>query len=294
MKSTERQAAAAGAAKRARPAVSKVRGGTDTTARPVVIVHGSMDRSTGFRRVSDELPDRTVIGYDRRGWGRSRPLGGAGVDHQAHVDDLREILAELSAPVVLGHSYGALVAMAAAAAEPSLVAGIVAVEPPVRWLPWWPAVDPWEETVRGAATEGGPERAARALLAELLGPASRLHLARTQPSDLAADGAALISEMTDPTVDVPRFDPLTFATPTVVAAGTRSAPHHREVARRLAELLPHGRFAEIAGAGHASHVTHPTEVARLIEELAAPPSMTTPTPTPTPTPTTAPTEEQPR
>ncbi|MGW1793133.1 alpha/beta fold hydrolase [Streptomyces tubercidicus] len=256
------------APERARPAVSKVRGGSsETTARPVVIVHGSMDRSTGFRRVSDHLPDRTVIGYDRRGWGRSRSLGGPDVDHQAHVDDLSAILAELAAPIVLGHSYGALVALAAAAADPSLVAGIVAIEPPVRWLPWWPADDPWEKTVRGAAAEGGPEQAARALLTELLGPASRLHLARAQPSDLAADGAALISEMTDPTVDVPRFDPLTFATPTVVAAGSRSAPHHVEVARRLAELLPHGRFAEISGAGHASHVSHPQEVARLTEQI---------------------------
>lgn len=252
---------------RARPAVSTVRGGSDTGARPVVIVHGSMDRSAAFRRVTDHLTDRTVLGYDRRGWGESRSLGGADVDHQVHVDDLGAILAELQAPIVLGHSYGALVAMAAAAADPSRVAGIVAVEPPVRWLPWWPADDPWERTVRSAAAEGGPEQATRALLAELLGPASRLHLARAQPSDLAADGAVLLSEMTDPTVDLPRFDPLTFPVPTVVVAGSRSATHHRDVARRLAELLPHGRFAEIPGAGHASHVSHPQELAQLVREI---------------------------
>lgn len=252
---------------RARPTVTTVGGEADPAARPVVIVHGSMDRSAAFRRVTDHLQGRTVLGYDRRGWGQSRSLGGADVDHQVHVDDLRAVLAELDTPVVLGHSYGALVAMAAAAAAPSLVAGIVAVEPPVRWLPWWPADDPWEQTVRRAAAEGGPEQATRALLTELLGPASRLHLARAQPSDLAADGVTLISEMTDPTVDLPRFDPLTFPTPTMVVAGSRSAPHHRDVARRLAELLPHGRFAEIPGAGHASHVSHPQELARLVQEI---------------------------
>ncbi|MFB8379405.1 alpha/beta fold hydrolase [Streptomyces rubiginosohelvolus] len=253
---------------RARPTVDTVGAdGVDAEARPVVIVHGSMDRSAAFRRVTEHLQDRTVLGYDRRGWGRSRSLGGADVDHQVHVDDLSAVLAELDAPIVLGHSYGALVAMAAAAAGPSLVAGIVAVEPPVRWLPWWPADDPWERTVRSAAAEGGPAQASRALLAELFGPAARLHLARALPSDLAADGASLISEMTDPTVDLPRFDPMTFPVPTVVAAGSRSAPHHREVARRLAELLPHGRFAEIPGAGHASHVSHPKELAQLVREI---------------------------
>jgi pimeloyl-ACP methyl ester carboxylesterase len=252
---------------RARPAVRTLAGGADSTARPVVIVHGSLDRSAAFRRVTDHLANRTVLGYDRRGWGESRSLGGSDVDHQAHVDDLRAVLAELDAPIVLGHSYGALVAMAAAAADPSRVTAIAAVEPPVRWLPWWPAEDPWERTVRSAAAEGGPEQATRTLLAELLGPASRLHLARAQPSDLAADGAALLSEMTDPTVDLPRFDPLTFPTPTLVVAGSRSATHHRDVARRLAELLPHGRFAEIPGAGHASHVSHPQELAQLVQEI---------------------------
>ncbi|MEU6994725.1 alpha/beta hydrolase [Streptomyces sp. NPDC046465] len=233
-----------------------------------MIVHGSMDRGDAFRRVVDHLEGRPALGYDRRGWGSSRALGGAGVDFQVHVRDLRTALADLDVPpIVLGHSYGALVAMAAAAADPSRVAGIVAVEPPVRWLPWWPADDPWERTVRAAAAEGGPEQATRAILAELLGPASRLHLARAQPADLAADGAALISEMTDPTVDAPSFDPLTFPVPTVVAAGSRSAAHHREVAERLAELLPHGRFAEITGAGHAAHVSHPQELARLVREI---------------------------
>ncbi|WP_306338741.1 alpha/beta fold hydrolase [Streptomyces sp. KL118A] len=253
---------------RARPLISTWGDGTATAARPVLIVHGSVDRSDTFRRVVDHLPGRPVLGYDRRGWGASRPLGGADVDFQEHVDDLRAALAESDVPpVVLGHSYGALVAMAAAAADPSRVAGIVAVEPPVRWLPWWPADDPWERTVRAAAAEGGPEQATRAMLTELLGPASRLHLARARPSDLAADGAALISEMTDPTVDAPAFDPLTFPLRTVVAAGSRSAAHHREVARRLAELLPHGRFAEISGAGHAAHVSHPQELAQLVHEI---------------------------
>ncbi|MFE9094259.1 alpha/beta fold hydrolase [Streptomyces sp. NPDC007264] len=231
-------------------------------------MHGSMDRSISFRRVADHLPGRPVVGYDRRGWGRSRSMGGPHVSLETHVDDLCAVLAELDSPsVVVGHSYGALAAMAAAAREPESTAGVVAFEPPVRWLPWWPAADPWEETVSRSSAEGGPEQAARAMLAETLGGAGRLLLARAQPADLAADGASLLAEMADPTVDVPFFDPLDFRTPTVVAAGSLSVPHHREVARRLADLLPHGQFVEIQDARHAAHVSHPQEFAHLIDRL---------------------------
>ncbi|BCJ55992.1 hypothetical protein Asp14428_74670 [Actinoplanes sp. NBRC 14428] len=103
------------------------------------------------------------------------------------------------------------------------------------------------------------------MLTEILGRAGRLALARARPADLAADGAALLAEMTDPAVDVPFFDPLDFPVRTVAAAGSLSVPHHREVARRLADLLPRGRFVEIADARHAAHVSHPLEFARLVE-----------------------------
>ncbi len=253
---------------RVRPAVSKVGGAVTATAGPVVFVHGSMDYSISFRRVVDHLPGRPVVAYDRRGWGRSRSMGGPNVSMATHVDDLCAVLAELdSPPVVVGHSFGALVALAAAARRPESTAGVVAFEPPVRWLPWWPAADPWEEMVSRSSADGGPEQAARAMLTEILGRAGRLVLARAEPADLAADGASLLAEMADPTVDVPFFDPLDFHTPTVVAAGSLSVPHHREVARRLADLLPRGRFVEIQDARHAAHTSHPQEFARLIDKL---------------------------
>ncbi|WP_406301638.1 alpha/beta hydrolase [Streptomyces sp. NBC_00885] len=253
---------------RVRPAVSKVGGAVPAAAGPVVFVHGSMDRSISFRRVVDYLPGRPIVGYDRRGWGRSRSMGGPNVSMATHVDDLCAVLAELDTPpVVVGHSYGALVALAAAARRPESTAGVVAFEPPVRWLPWWPATDPWEETVSRGAADGGPEQAARAMLTEILGRTGRLVLARAQPADLAADGASLLAEMADPTFSVPFFDPLDFHTPTVVAAGSLSVPHHREVARRLADLLPYGQFVEIQDARHGAHVSHPQEFAHLIDKL---------------------------
>lgn len=235
------------------------------TGGTVVLVHGSMDRARGFRRVAELLPDREVIGYDRRGWGSSRSLGTPAPDLPSHVDDLCAVLAGLpSPPVVAGHSYGGLVALAAAARHPALVRGLVVYEPPVRWLPWWPADDPWAAAVKRAAPDG-PARVAQAMAAAL-GPAGRLWLARRPPDQVAADGAALLAEMTDPSAGEPLFDPLALPVPTVTAAGSDSVPHHREVARRLADLLPHGRFRLIEGARHEAHVSHPGDFAGLVRE----------------------------
>ncbi|MFB4300570.1 alpha/beta fold hydrolase [Actinomadura sp. NTSP31] len=237
------------------------------TSGAVVFVHGSLDRARSFRRVAELLPEWDVVGYDRRGWGSSRSLGGPALRLETHVDDLCAVLAGFPAPpVVAGHSYGGLVALSAAARRPSLVCGLVVYEPPVRWLPWWPAHDPWAAAVREAGT-GSPDQAARALMEKALGPAGRLWLARRPADELAADGAALVTEMTDPSAGEPLFDPLTLPVPAVVAAGTESVAHHREVSRRLADLLPGGRFASIEGARHDVQASHPGDLAGLIREM---------------------------
>ena len=53
-----------------------------------VLVHGTMDRSAGMLRLSRRLDNQFhVLRYDRRGYGRSRDVGGKGTVEQ-HVSDL--------------------------------------------------------------------------------------------------------------------------------------------------------------------------------------------------------------
>ncbi|MEU4448482.1 alpha/beta hydrolase [Actinosynnema sp. NPDC050801] len=237
-----------------RPTVVKRAGGPDK----VVLVHGSLDRHISFRQVAAHLPDWTVVGYDRRGWGGSRALGDATTTLEDHVEDLTTILAAHPGAVVAGHSYGGLVALCAAARSPELVRAVVAYEPPVRWLPWWPPTAPWEQLVRDAEPHG-PAAVAEELLRAVTGrpPA-------TSRRQLEEDGAALVTEMGDHSLDTPLFDPVALDVPVVVGAGADTLPHHRETALHLAALAPAGRFREIAGAGHAAHVTHPAAFAELI------------------------------
>jgi len=245
-----------------RPTLKRVRNGTGAHG-TIIFVHGTMDTCAGFRRVAEHLPDWILLSYDRRGWGDSRRLGTPPPRLTDHVEDLSAVVARVETPILVGHSYGALIALCAAARAPERVRAVLAFEPPVRWLPWWPPEAPWERLVREHMAD--PAAAAAALLNEVAGaPVARMRRA----AELAADGAALITEMADPGLNTPMFDPLTLNVPTLVAAGEESLAHHIEVSVRLAELLPRGRYTAMAGAGHAAHARHPQEFAALVQEAA--------------------------
>lgn len=229
-----------------------------------MLVHGTMDNSASFRRVIEQLPHWNVVTYDRRGWGNSRHPRTAPTLAD-HVNDLLTA-SEWAGdrPVIAGHSYGGLIALTAAARRLGAFQALVAFEPAVRWLPWWPEEAPWERLVREARADA--QAAARNLLTEIVGaPLARLR----SSTELAEDGAALLTEMLDSSLDVPTFDPLALPTPAVIAAGERSLPHHIEVARRLSELLPRGCYAEFPNAGHAAHVTHPAHFADAVEQAGS-------------------------
>lgn len=95
---------------------------------PVVLVHGSM--STGRTTWQPQKP-LAEHGYrllvpDRRGYGQSPDVEGE--DFETDAEDVVEFLGE-SAHLV-GHSYGGLAAMLAAAERPGAVRTLALVEPP--------------------------------------------------------------------------------------------------------------------------------------------------------------------
>ncbi|GAA2693208.1 alpha/beta hydrolase [Streptomyces lunalinharesii] len=245
-----------------RPVVHTRRG---TGPETVLFVHGTMDHSGSFHRIAHHLPAWTAVGYDRRGWGTSRALATPQTALTDHLADLTTAVSTLPRPVVAGHSYGALVALATAAQHPQLIRAVVAFEPPLPWLPWWPDTAPWEQLVDDASHQG-PAAAARTLQQAVLGHPA----ARQSNEELAALGTALIREMTDPTVSQPAFDPATMTTPVLAVSGSRSLAHHQQTALHLSDLIPAGRHAHIDGAGHLAHVTHPQHFAALVQQAIAP------------------------
>jgi pimeloyl-ACP methyl ester carboxylesterase len=98
---------------------------------PVVLLTGAGDQTASWVLVRERLSESfRVIGYDRVGMGRTedrpgeRSLGG-------YVEELSGVLAavQITGPVLLvGHSFGGLIALAYAAANPGRVAGLVLVD----------------------------------------------------------------------------------------------------------------------------------------------------------------------
>src|SRR5262245_10980740 len=125
-----------------------------------------MDRSAGFAKVAHRLDGRyRVLRYDRRGYARSRGVGPP-YTCEAHVEDLLTLL-DGRAAIVVGHSYGGNVALAASVAAPEQVRAVGCYEVPLQWYPWWPG------TTAGMAAsakerDGGPEDAAEMFLRRML------------------------------------------------------------------------------------------------------------------------------
>jgi pimeloyl-ACP methyl ester carboxylesterase len=107
---------------------------------PLVLIHASLFRSEDWENVFPRLVTRyRTIAYDHRGHGKSERASDYSL--RAFADDLLHVLRDLAkAPAVLiGHSLGGLVALAAAAEAPELVAGLVLEDPPLAYGAPWPA-----------------------------------------------------------------------------------------------------------------------------------------------------------
>ncbi|KYG03986.1 hydrolase [Sorangium cellulosum] len=102
-------------------------------ALPVVLVHG-MVAHAGFWEapLAHASGRRRAVAVDLRGHGASEPPADADYAPSACAADVLAVLDALALPRValVGHSYGALAALAAAAAHPERVARLVLADPP--------------------------------------------------------------------------------------------------------------------------------------------------------------------
>lgn len=226
----------------------------------VVLVHGAMDRHTGFGRVRGVLMETChVVSYDRRGYAGSRHAEPAAAHLADHVEDLERVVAG-RACTLAGHSYGGDIALAFAERRPELVRSALVYEPPLAWLEWWPHHGTQPPQYRGL--EG--HEAAEAFLRNMIGNRRYEHLPPAVLEDVLQDGDALVRELTAIRLDPPPFDPRNIAVPVLVAYGEDTEERHRRGAAELAAELPAGSLHTIAGARHGAQQSHPFEFARLV------------------------------
>jgi pimeloyl-ACP methyl ester carboxylesterase len=230
----------------------------------VIVVHGSLDRSAGLLKLSRRLDDRFLVTrYDRRGYGRSRPHHGP-FTIGAQVDDLVEVI-ESTTPgtgvptVVIGHSYGGNVALAAADRHPHRIDAVVTYETPLSWLEWWGGTAGGD----AVAWRHDPEEAAERFMRRLIGDERWERLPASSRDARRAEGFAMVDELTDLRAQPP-WHADRIGVPVLCLYGEHGRPHHQRGARELVAMLPDARLAMVEGAHHFGPNTHPDETAELV------------------------------
>jgi len=218
-----------------------------------------MDRHTSYARIRSRLMDTChVVSYDRRGYALSRDAEQHGGSMSEHVDDLEAIVAGRRCTLV-GHSYGGAVVLSLAERRPDLVGAVLAYEPPLGWMDWWPSSGSRPAEFANVT----PEQAAEGFLRRQIGDRRFELLPLTTREEILKDGPALVAELTAIRIDPPPFDPAKIVMPVLVVCGAESEERHQRASAWLGRELPAGSFHEVAGAGHGGHQSHPAEFTRL-------------------------------
>lgn len=236
-------------------------GGADAVGPPIVVVHGTMDRAAGFRRTIVQMPHRPALAYDRRGYARSRDAAVAD-EVGPHVDDLAAACALATErwgerPLVVGHSFGGIVAYHLLARDRPPAVGVVAWEAPLGWKDWYPARGLVLATI-------DPADAAERFMRSVIGDQLWERLPATMRAERRAEGPALVADVVAaraPSAAVP-FGRI--AAPVVVGCGTRSREDHQRSAREAAAAIAGARLEVVDGADHGIHLSAPAAFANLI------------------------------
>ena len=237
---------------------------------PVVLVHGSPDRSKNFAHVVHRLSDLPVTVYDRRGYGRS--LDAARLDDgsfaggfDVHADDLIDLL-DGKPSIVVGQSAGGTIALLAATRAPHLFSALGLWEPPMMAWSFWDGTDAYQQTMAWASFDD-PVELGEAFNRRILGDQRWEQLRESTRQLLRAEGAAFRADMA--CQDRPFIDLDQLKSPTIVGCGT--------IAPDPAMLAPHRRLAEhlgadllvVKGADHFAHTNHPEAWVELVRRTVA-------------------------
>ncbi len=108
-------------------------------APPVVLLHGLSSNARYWERLARHLTDRRLVALDQRGHGLTgrpphAPVLPDGYAMEQLLDDVAFAISELGLgkPVVVGHSWGATVALELVGTRPGLASGLVFVDGPVQ------------------------------------------------------------------------------------------------------------------------------------------------------------------
>lgn len=232
--------------------------------RALVISPGALNAAPDWQILADLLaPHLTTYAVDRRGHGAS----GDGPDHslEREQQDIAAVL-DLAGPdaILLGHSYGGIVALGLALERPP--AAFILYEPPVPL--YGPIGGEHIASFEDAVAQGDLEHALALGTRNFLGmPDAVIDEFRASPvwsrrASMTPNWAREVRAIDAFGDDLDRFAALTA--PTLLVTGELSPPALTAISRRLNQTLPDSRLVEIPGHAHEAYLTAPDTLAEEI------------------------------
>jgi O-succinylbenzoic acid--CoA ligase len=234
---------------------------------PIVLLHATLSSGAQLARLAALLARHaTVLLPDRRGSGASRLAAPRSVPIPEQVADLLALLDQEGAAraCLVGHSFGGVVALAAAALAAERVAAVIAYEPP--YLTLLEEVGPrlvaeLGTGVAAAYAMGGAPAAAEYFL-RTISPESWAAMPDRQRSAVLAEGESVLADAAFAGIEA--IDLARIVAPVTLATGGASEPYYVPIADALATRIRGARRVHLPGLRHVAPITDPHPVADLV------------------------------
>ena len=230
----------------------------------LLLVHGFTDTSRSFSLLAPHLAGRRLIMPDLRGHGASQAGKGCGITDFA--DDIAGLILRLrlDRPVVVGHSLGAMVAIALARRHKELIGGLVVLAGTLK-----PDFAPDHALIAGVLALRDPISPADPFYAWW--HACRPGVPGTFLAGLARDASAMPAPRWRAILDEIRRADLTDAARavqarTLIIAGACDPLFGEAHQQALRSALPEDVFVRAESCGHNPHWEDPGLVAKAIIE----------------------------
>lgn len=253
--------------------------------RTVLVVHGFRGNHRGLAQVVDELPQYRVVVPDLPGYGDSTPMTTLRHDVSGLAEFVRAFMEEtgLERPVLLGHSFGTIIAAEFAAKWPELISELILVNPiasrpSAGWnllaakfveAYYWLAEHLPESLAQRAIKSRSFNRLMSLTLAKTRDATTRRMVFRHHLSDLdfPQNREVIAESYADSLAKTAADHAPQIPHRTLLVAGERDAISPVRYQRKLQSAMPDAKLVVIPGVGHLVHLETPTEAARAIADF---------------------------
>lgn len=240
----------------------------------VLFVSGSFATPAAWRALWKRLPEGyRLVATSILGYGATRETRVPGDLDMAHeVRVIEAVAARIAAPIhLVGHSFGATVALAAALARVADIRSIATFEAnPLALIREYGSTDLYERTLAMSrafeAAHAAGERDAAARIIDFWGGAGSFAAmpAAVQDYCRATTASNVLDWRTAFGFEATTADYARLGMPVLLVRGGRANPTMTAITNGLAGSLPDVRTAVVGGASHFLITSHPDECAALL------------------------------